>query len=301
MNLTNKHVLAFSAVLTATSPFIFEVKTPVLANPTPTTAVVASNRTTADATISETPATLLSYPYEERTATTLYINKLPVLTFLNSGNNADPDVMAQREADLFGLAQQVSQYFNQLTTQADFDAAKLSVNWLQGNEYALLYGSTQIVKLNGEVFLADTTDHAEQDALIAVNRLRRLLGNVSPLEAIANKPSPKMRSNAATASNKVVGTLQGRASWYGPGFHGRRTASGERFDQYALTAAHKTLPFGTQVRVTNVNNGRSVVVRINDRGPYAHGRVIDLSKGSAQQIGLVGSGVGTVKLEVLGN
>src|SRR6185369_7315123 len=78
----------------------------------------------------------------------------------------------------------------------------------------------------------------------------------------------------------------GAASWYGPGFHGKRTANGERFNTHALTAAHKTLPFGTKVRVTNEQTGKSVVVRINDRGPYAHGRVIDLSKAAAEAVGL---------------
>lgn len=81
---------------------------------------------------------------------------------------------------------------------------------------------------------------------------------------------------------------QGMASWYGPGFHGRKTASGERFNSGALTAAHRTLPFGTKVRVMNKTNGRSVVVRINDRGPYAHGRIIDLSHGAARAIGVSG-------------
>jgi rare lipoprotein A len=86
----------------------------------------------------------------------------------------------------------------------------------------------------------------------------------------------------------------GKASWYGPGFHGRRTASGERFNAGDLTAAHRTLPFGSRVRVVNKKTGRSVVVRINDRGPYAHGRIIDLSRASAQAIGL--DGVGAVAL-----
>jgi len=89
----------------------------------------------------------------------------------------------------------------------------------------------------------------------------------------------------------------GAASWYGPGFHGKRTANGERFNTHALTAAHKTLPFGTQLRVTNERTGRSVVVRINDRGPYAHGRVIDLSKAAADAVGILG--VGTVTLAAL--
>ncbi len=86
----------------------------------------------------------------------------------------------------------------------------------------------------------------------------------------------------------------GLASWYGPGFHGRLTANGERFNTNAYTAAHKTLPFGTKVKVTNERTGQSVVVRINDRGPYAKDRVIDLSKASAQAIGT--SGVAKVTL-----
>lgn len=91
---------------------------------------------------------------------------------------------------------------------------------------------------------------------------------------------------------------QGRASWYGPGFHGRRTASGERYDMYALTAAHPTLPFGTLVRVRSLVTGRKVDVRINDRGPFAAGRVIDLSQAAAGELGMLGLGVKDVLLLV---
>ena len=87
------------------------------------------------------------------------------------------------------------------------------------------------------------------------------------------------------------------ASYYGHEFAGRRTASGERFNPGAMTAAHRTLPFGTRVRVTNSRNGRSVTVRINDRGPHAKGRAIDLSHGAARAIGM--GGTGNVRLEVL--
>ena len=87
------------------------------------------------------------------------------------------------------------------------------------------------------------------------------------------------------------------ASYYGQEFAGRRTASGERFNPGAMTAAHRTLPFGTRVRVTNSRNGRSVTVRINDRGPFAKGRAIDLSHGAARAIGM--GGTGNVRLEVL--
>lgn len=103
------------------------------------------------------------------------------------------------------------------------------------------------------------------------------------------------QAHGTTAANPVIGT----ASWYGPGFQGRLTANGERFDQKQLTAAHRTLPFGTRLRVTNETNGKSVVVRVNDRGPFAGKRVIDLSRGAAEKIGLIHKGVGRVKLEVM--
>jgi len=93
-----------------------------------------------------------------------------------------------------------------------------------------------------------------------------------------------LATSAAAEESKPVQT--GAASWYGPGFHGKKTANGERFNTHTLTAAHKTLPFDTKVRVTNERTGKSVVVRINDRGPYAHGRVIDLSKAAAEAVGL---------------
>jgi rare lipoprotein A len=88
------------------------------------------------------------------------------------------------------------------------------------------------------------------------------------------------------------------ASWYGPGFHGRKTASGETFDQDAQTAAHRTLPFGTRVRVVRLDTGDDVVVRVNDRGPFVRNRVIDLSRGAARRVGLDRDGVARVVLRV---
>ena len=90
------------------------------------------------------------------------------------------------------------------------------------------------------------------------------------------------------------GVQRGKASWYGAAHHGRRTANGETFDRKALTAAHRSLPFGTRLKVTNERTGRSVVVRVNDRGPFGGGRVIDISQSAALVIGL--SGVGEVVL-----
>lgn len=106
---------------------------------------------------------------------------------------------------------------------------------------------------------------------------------------------------APRAEPQVRQIAVGQASWYGSRFHGRRTASGERFDMNALTAAHRTLPFGTRVRVINEANGQSVIVRVNDRGPFAGKRIIDLSRKAAETIGLRNRGVGPVKLQVLGD
>jgi rare lipoprotein A len=98
-----------------------------------------------------------------------------------------------------------------------------------------------------------------------------------------------------------IGTTElGTASWYGPGYHGRRTSSGEKFDMDGLTAAHASWVFGTRVRVTFLRTGRSVVVRVNDRFPNHKGRIIDLSRGAARAIGLIGPGTGRVRLEVVG-
>ncbi len=91
----------------------------------------------------------------------------------------------------------------------------------------------------------------------------------------------------------------GTASWYGRNHHGQRTASGEIFDMHGLMAAHRTLPFGTRVRVTNVETGQSVVVRIVDRGPYVDGRIIDVSYAAARALGMVERGVARVRLELL--
>ena len=94
-------------------------------------------------------------------------------------------------------------------------------------------------------------------------------------------------------------TEEGYASYYGAQWHGRTTANGERMDVHAMTAAHKTLPFHTRVRVTMLSTGKSVTVRINDRGPFVRGRIIDLSDEAARRIGLLGKGVAKVRIEVL--
>src|SRR5215510_13771498 len=93
---------------------------------------------------------------------------------------------------------------------------------------------------------------------------------------------------------------EGIASWYGTDFHGRRTANGEVYDMNAISAAHPTMPMPSYARVTNLENGRSIIVRVNDRGPYAHGRIIDLSTGTAKALGTLGQGLARVRVEYVG-
>lgn len=112
--------------------------------------------------------------------------------------------------------------------------------------------------------------------------------DITTIEPAAPPPAP------ATTS---LGT--GVASYYGRRFHGRRTANGERFNMNEMTAAHRTLPFGSRVRVTNTSNGRSVVVRINDRGPFIRGREIDVSRAAAEEIGMIRRGHSNVEIELL--
>jgi rare lipoprotein A len=109
------------------------------------------------------------------------------------------------------------------------------------------------------------------------------------LSGCGRKVSPKIPTGFQT----------GKASWYGQKFHNKRTASGEKFDMGKLTAAHRTLPFNTIVRVENLKNGRKVDVRINDRGPFAEGRIIDLSRKAAEKLDMIRDGVAMVRIEVL--
>lgn len=115
---------------------------------------------------------------------------------------------------------------------------------------------------------------------------------VSEISTEETKEFEELIENAAIVSSGVV-------SWYGAKFHGRKTASGEVYDKNELTAAHKTLPFGTKVKVTNIRNGKTVVVEINDRGPYVKSRVLDLSQAAFSEIGHTNSGVMHVEYEIL--
>jgi rare lipoprotein A len=298
-----------------------------------------------------------------RQAATLFIRKIPVLTFVSStpvkseetkvdakvgvtggdtqstqSNNAVADSSAKvanvgtitdvsnqtkiGDDDPVQKAGVVAARINQLIRE-NVDASQIIVSWkalsattnqaenksvsadeTSSDRYMIKVNNQELVEINDQTRSPDTTNNLAQDALQATNRLRRLLGNASPLKQILNLPArlpisiPKLPSEINIGPVKV--TLRGVASYYGYDGSGNSTASGQRFNPEGLTAAHRHLPFGTKVRVTNTRNGRSVVVRINDRGPFIRGRVIDLSVAAARILGMMGSGVAPVRIEVLG-
>ncbi len=277
----------------------------------------------------DTIAQVKPHEFAGRQAATLYLRDIPVLTFLSSTS------ASQIAIDPVWRATAVATRLNQFNRD-NIDANAITVAWNgtrdasttlpssttrlnrqqqfqsaipssrhtsqareTGVSYIIKIGGENLVDINADTILPDSTNNLAEDALQVTNRLRRLMGNAPPLRYIAGIPAPKPVQVTLRAI-PVVSSFKGLASWYGPGFHGNRSANGEIFNQNALTAAHRTLPFGTQVRVTNLNNGLSVVVRINDRGPYSGRRIIDLSAAAARTLGMMQTGVATVSLEVLG-
>lgn len=252
-------------------------------------------------------ATIYPHRLDGRLAVTLRVRDIPVLTFLedtklskntqeNLSVNQEMTEDSLSETEAVKRAKIVASRLNQLD-QEQFDANQITVIWnAQTKTYEIKIQEEVLVSLDKTTILPDTTKKKDLDALQATNRLRRLMGDAPPLTRIEGigKNNPPQTQTATVSSYK-----RGIASWYGPGFHGRRTANGERYNQHGLTAAHRYLPFGTKVRVTNLNNNRSVTVRINDRGPFVRGRIIDLSAGAANVIGLFGSGTAPVSIQIL--
>jgi len=284
----------------------------------------------------EAIAKIYAYELEGREAATLYVRSIPVLTFLDSESvTADASKIAatspKKTASLaaseengsnsnqvnetipLAIASNVDNTANDPVIRATavarrlnqlhldkVDATALNVRWNDECDcYSIEVKDEELVQVNQTTILPDTTQNLAVDALQATNRLRRLMGDAPPLQEITGMPEPKVAQLSPERVQQL--SRSGMASWYGPGFHGRKSASGERFNQNALTAAHRTLPFGTNVLVTNLNNGRSVIVRINDRGPFIRGRVIDLSVAAARVIGMLESGVAPVNVQVLEN
>ena len=269
------------------------------------------------------------HPHQEvgsnRQAATIYIQNLPVLTFLSAKNRitSKTDINNQTKVKVATTETKVVNKENNLQSSdtpvwratrvaaklnqinlASLDAQEIAVSWKSSDRYGITINGEELVEVNTETLLPNTTKDPALDALQVTNRLRRLLGNAPPLKVIAGLPeAPKpqivKQAQQVVAQAVKVGS-RGMASWYGPGFNGRRSANGERYNQNNLTAAHRSLPFGTKVKVTNVRTGRSVVVRITDRGPHVRGRIIDLSAAAARIVGVMQSGVAPVQLEVLG-
>nr|AAN40828.1 unknown [Synechococcus elongatus PCC 7942 = FACHB-805] len=247
------------------------------------------------------------HQYQGREAVTLYVRNLPVLTFVAPQRSAN--TAAARESKLPTPAQfvdplnakqdplwratSIAALINQLS-QAGLQGDVIQVRWDERQAAPVITsGDRDLFKVDATMIVRGART-PRQASVIVTNRLRQAFG-ANPLNTLPDL----VGSEIAAALQQVVSTTVGMASWYGPGFHGRRTANGEVFNQHTLTAAHRTLPFGTLVRVTNLRSGSNVVVRINDRGPFHGNRLIDLSQGAAEVIGLRSSGVAQVRLDVL--
>ncbi len=257
--------------------------------PGPEPNLVPNNPTTSTTPSLPVPVAITqSYLDGERPVTTLYVRDIPVVTFISSASGAKQS-SARRYSDPALRAAQVAQTINQLPW-SNQQAQQIVVRRGLRNQYLVSVQGKTLVTLDRQTILAGGNGHdSATEALQVANRLRRLLGDAPPLTAFGtSKIKPSLGR-----------PLEGIASWYGPGFSGEPSASGAVFNPEALTAAHRTLPFGTKVLVTNLDNGRSVVVRINDRGPYVANRIIDLSAAAARVIGILRSGIAPVRLDIL--
>jgi rare lipoprotein A len=171
----------------------------------------------------------------------------------------------------------------------------------QLRSFALLYLSTQLLLgCAGRRPIADRQPAPAPPAPASAETIDSTKRDTSVSPSPAPPSRPK-RTKPAQEPAPVGYTEEGNASWYGNPFHGRRSSNGEVYDMYKLTAAHRTLPFETMVRVTNLNNGKTTTVRITDRGPFVDNRIIDLSQAAAREIESIGPGVVPVRVEVLGN
>jgi rare lipoprotein A len=260
-------------------------------------------------------ATIRVHSQSGRQASTVYVRNIPVVTFLGDELNAseqngikvastDPNLKsvtspsANSVKDPVWRASTIAAKLNQLE-ETGIDAKTIKVSWSEKRKsYLIKSNDTHLIEVTEKnTLLPNAKKGAGKDALQIANRLRYQLGKAIALKDIEGLPKPK--DVQTIAMGPVRFQIQGMASWYGPGFDGNLTANGETYNRYGLTAASRTLPFGTKVRVTNLDNGRTVVVRINDRGPYVGDRVLDLSQGAAQILGTVSSGISSVRLDIL--
>jgi rare lipoprotein A len=191
----------------------------------------------------------------------------------------------------------------QLVTDDKFDVSKL-VPSHDGDVASAKIDGTTILKFEG--IETEPGKSVLDQSCKTVNMIRTALGaqllpaNFLKLADMAGKDSSNIASIANIGGKSKGASFSGHASWYGGKFHGRKTSDGSRYNQDGLTAAHRSLPFGTKLLVMNRRTGQSCVVQVNDRGPFVGDRIIDLSRGAAKQLDMLGSGVATVDCLVLG-
>lgn len=200
---------------------------------------------------------------------------------------ADVYVRVQRVLSLAGddgsRANQIAEALNKVYAKGGLRPDQITPG-RRNNQYCIMAGREVVLTIDDKLATSQGAKPA-QLVLSWIDNMRTAMGGVP------------FAQQASRGGMFFSGSRLGHASWYGPGFNGRRAASGERFDQNAMTAAHKTLPFGTLLLVTNLKTKRSCIVRINDRGPYVAGREIDLSAAAARSIGV--GGVATVRIDIL--
>jgi rare lipoprotein A len=242
-------------------------------------------------------STLYDYQMDGQQVVTVYVRDLPVVSFVEQ---PELDAPLERATSLVAQLNQMAQgSLKDTTITLDWADPKPTEQKSGVPLYAIHVNEEEFLRIDEGVLLVDNQRPVDT-AVLAANRLRRLLLDAPPIQAPALPQSPTLTATArqletgvqpepVPAPTRVAGPVQeGIASWYD--LHKTR---------HEMTAAHPTLPFGTEVRVTNVENGRQAIVRINDRGPFIPGRIIDVSIRAAEVLGMVRSGVAPVRVEVV--
>ncbi|MGE0265142.1 MAG: septal ring lytic transglycosylase RlpA family protein [Candidatus Obscuribacterales bacterium] len=209
------------------------------------------------------------------------------------------ELIAYRGQDAEKKAEELSEQLQSMIESSDFKVEEL-IPAKEGSLAAVQSGDETLLKFEVPEEKAESAEtRPVASSFKLVNAIRIALGSTAlPDSFLSVAEAINGGKNALIKAGKDC--FSGKASWYGRKFHGRKAANGERFDMNGLTAAHRTLPFGTKLLVTNRRTGSSCVVKVNDRGPYHGNRVIDLSKGAAEKLKMVSSGVAMVDVVVIG-
>jgi len=303
-----QNVKSTSPIAQAVSPQVYDLQAPIVptSNKSPIKiGIPTSERSAPQASI---------FVDEKQNQVIVYFDQLPLLTIKPSKNDAQTSTLEAAESKALEITKQLNLLawkpveVRSLKVIQDDEGTRLVAQNATSETSSSETRERMLWTLDKSMSVASTSKtNQDQDleatAVTILNRVRSRFG-VEPIASV-EKPNPIASAGkiAKKVAMSVLNSFQGGASWYGgngDGFHGRRTASGVTFNTYSLMAAHKSLPFGTRVRVTNVANGKQVVVKIMDRGPYIGGRVIDLSKAAAQLLGMMNTGVARVRVDVLG-